>query len=154
MREIIFLMLAICCATSCFLVEKKQNFFIFEDGIWNSDSIVSFDVYTEDTVNAQSLSIQVRHDIDYDFQNLLLFVYYGGKIDTLDISLCRKNGRWLGKGIGGIRKVNIELKDKIIFQNKKQNISIEQAMRYGNKNKIQNLSSILSIGISIIELDE
>ena len=58
--------------------------------------------------------------------------------------------KWYGKGWGDIKEVTVDISnvnDKIIT--KSSSISFEQAMRYGDKESIENLQHIHSLGILI-----
>ena len=85
--------------------------------------------------------------------NIFLFIK-DEKIDTIEIQLANKEGRWLGKGVGDIRTVDFVYKNKKVFSKKGDLIiEIEQAMRYGNFEKIQQLKYIESIGFRVEKND-
>ena len=66
--------------------------------------------------------------------------------------LADKRGRWFGNGIGDMREVKTLLKERQSFFTKgSKSIQIEQAMRYGPKQKITNLNFIDAVGIRIIK---
>jgi gliding motility-associated lipoprotein GldH len=121
----------------------------FENQIWNSDSSVVFDYSASDTICNHKLVIKVRHTTDYEFQNLFLFVT-AEKTDTLELLLANKGGKWLGKGIGDVREIEfVYRQDKVFAKKGEVTFEIEQAMRYGELEKIQHLNNIKAIGLSI-----
>jgi len=131
-----------------------EDYKSFENQSWNADSIVSFNYSARDTTSQNQLIIKIRHTTDYEFQNLFLFVKTE-KTDTIEILLANKEGMWLGDGIGDIREFKYVYKNNKVF-NKKKNltIEIEQAMRYGGLEKIQELNNISAVGLSIQKQDE
>ena len=65
--------------------------------------------------------------------------------------LADKRGKWYGKGVGDIREVSVII-ERIKFNNKKEiKYVLEQAMRYGKKEKIIRLQNLNSIGLRIIK---
>ena len=74
------------------------------------------------------------------------------KKDTIEIMLASKNGKWLGSGISDVREVEYVFDKNRIFSKKGEyKIRVEQAMRYGPKDKIENLEHILDIGLIVSE---
>jgi len=62
---------------------------------------------------------------------------------------------WFGNGISDIREVEVVYKkDKLFGKKGDYTIEVEQAMRYGALEKIQNLKNISAIGIRIQKQDE
>ena len=104
-----------------------------------------------DTTIKYDLSLKIRHTIDYEFQNLFFFLE-DIKKDTIEIILASKNGKWLGSGISDVREVEYVFDKNRIFSKKGEyKIRVEQAMRYGPKDKIENLEHILDIGLIVSE---
>jgi hypothetical protein len=69
--------------------------------------------------------------------------------------LSEKNGKWLGKGFGDIRELDFILMKNVFFDSNLENqISIEQAMRYGLNSKIENLEGMVALGISTYKANE
>ena len=114
----------------------------------------SFDFEIMDTLATYSLSLNVRHSIDYEYQNL--FVFVSGEVnDTIELMLADKNGKWKGRGISDVREFTHNLKkDKTFSKKGKHYINIEQAMRYGASEKIQHLPNILDVGLIIKKQDD
>ena len=131
-----------------------EEYHSFDSQIWNTDSIIEFSYIISDTTKKYDLSLKLRHSIEYEFQNLFVFLY-SKKKDTIEINLADKNGKWLGSGVSDIREVeyNIE-KGRVFFRKGEYQLSIEQAMRYGFENKIDNLENVLDIGLIISKNNE
>jgi len=126
----------------------------FENQKWNTDSTAFFNYTITDTTSINTVKIKLRHTVEYEFQNLFLFVETD-VIDTVELMLANKEGMWLGSGIGDVREFEFEYQNSKVFS-KKGNYSfkIEQAMRYGMAEKIQVLNNVLAVGLSIEKLNE
>lgn len=146
----IFSLIAISCNTNIVYEDYKT----FENQIWNTDSSVVFNHSFIDTICNYQFVIKVRHTTDYEFQNLFLFIKTEEK-DTLELMLANKEGAWLGRGIGDVREMEfLYRKNKKIPKKGDFIFEIEQAMRYGKREKIQSLRNIQAIGLSIYKEDE
>lgn len=129
--------------------EKYKN---FEDEKWNTDSVINFDYIINDTISKYKFELNLRHSVDYEYQNLFLFITFESTRDTIELLLADKRGRWFGNGIGDMREVKTLLKEgQSFFTKGSKSIQIEQAMRYGPKQKITNLNFIDAVGIRIIK---
>ena len=135
----------ISCDSSIVFEEYKS----FENQKWNTDSAAFFNYATSDTTSKNTIKIKLRHTVEYEFQNLFLFIETD-VMDTVELMLANKEGMWLGSGIGDVREFEFEYQNAKLFS-KKGNYSfkIEQAMRYGMAEKIQILNNVLAVGISI-----
>lgn len=116
---------------------------------WNFQDPAVFEVEITDTVSAVNFFLNIRHNTDYEFRNLYLFLhtkYPSGQhtTDTLEIMLAAPDGKWFGKGYGKIKEDRILLKKGVYFEvTGKYTFRLEQAMRE------ENLSGIEDIGITI-----
>ena len=140
----------ISCDSSVVFEEYKS----FENQKWNTDSAAFFNYTITDTTSINRVKIKLRHTVEYEFQNLFLFIE-ADVIDTVELMLANKEGMWLGSGIGDVREFEFEYKNAKLFS-KKGNYSfkIEQAMRYGVAEKIQVLNNVLAVGLSIEKQNE
>ena len=140
----------ISCDSSIVFEEYKS----FENQKWNTDSAAFFNYTITDTTSTNTVKIKLRHTVEYEFQNLILFVETD-VIDTVELMLANKEGMWLGGGIGDVREFEFEYQNAKLFS-KKGNYSfkIEQAMRYGMAEKIQVLNNVLAVGLSIEKQNE
>lgn len=136
---------------SCNKKTIYNDYFLFENKNWHTDSLITFQFQVQDTVAKHQVIIKVRHNVDYEFQNLFFFFYNNTKKDTIEILLADKKGKWLGNGFGDVRQTEIIINDGEIFNKKeKQKYVFEQAMRYGREKNIKNLKNIEAIGISVL----
>jgi len=140
----------ISCDSSISFEEYKS----FENHNWNTDSAAFFNYTVTDTTSINTVKIKLRHTVEYEFQNLFLFIETD-MMDTVELMLANKQGMWLGSGIGDVREFEFEYQNAKLF-NKKGNYSfkIEQAMRYGVAEKIQVLNNVLAVGLSIEKQNE
>ena len=140
----------ISCNNSIVFEEHKS----FDNHKWNTDSLVFFNYSVADTTTKNTVIIKLRHTVDYEFQNLFVFVK-SEQTDTIELLLADKSGKWLGNGIGDVREVVIAYEiDKKFRKQGEYTLEVEQAMRYGKLEKIQQLKHINAIGLSIVKQDE
>ena len=140
----------ISCNNSIVFEEHKS----FDNQKWNTDSLVFFNYSVADTTTKNTVIIKLRHTVDYEFQNLFLFITTD-VMDTVELMLANKEGKWLGNGVCDVREFEFKYRNEKLFS--KTGVypfKIEQAMRYGSAGKIQVLNNILSVGISIKKQDE
>ena len=146
--NVIFIFIS--CDNSIVFEEYKN----FKNQKWNTDSTALFNYYVSDTTNQNRIKIKLRHTVDYEFQNLFLFIETD-ILDTVELVLANKEGMWYGKGIGDVREFDFEYQQE--KQKKKKGdyvFKIEQAMRYGVVEKIQVLNNVIAVGVSIEKLNE
>ena len=149
-----FLGVIIVFVLSCCNNSKYENYHSFENSIWHTDSIVKFKYIVTDTTKKYNINLKIRHTVDYQFQNLFVFVETD-KIDTVEVFLAKKNGEWLGRGISDIRELTYILeKEREFYKKGEYKIYVEQAMRHGSKKRIENLQHILNLGITVKEHNE
>ena len=126
-----------------------ENYHSFNHMGWSADSIIEFKYNIIDTAKAYDLNLKIRHTVDYEFQNLFLFLEDTSK-DTVEIILANKNGKWLGTGISDVRELEYVVYSSRNFSKKGEHeLRIEQAMRYGELNKIETLEHILDVGLIV-----
>jgi len=137
---------------SCDNITVFEEYKSFENQEWNTDSLVNFDYSITDTISTYKIILNLRHSVDYEYQNLFLFVNSEASRDTIELLLADKSGRWLGSGVGDIREFTLILiDDKIYPKQESKTVTIEQAMRYGSVEKIINLKFIDAIGIRVVK---
>lgn len=116
---------------------------------WNKDSLMVFTIPITDTLQNYNLNINIRTDIKYNYSNLWLFINItqpdGTSVkDTFEMALADASGKWLGKGMGGIKKRDVTYLNNIFFPvSGDYSISLQQGMRD------ENLEGITDIGIRI-----
>ena len=139
------LLLLVCCNTI-----TESSYSVFEEDSWHADSIITLSHSVVDTIKKQNLYLKIRHTTDFEYQNIFLFVDFQEKRDTIEVTLSEKNGKWLGSGFGDVKEVEYCFAKEIIFNSKKNgNVTVEQAMRYGDQPVITNLKGIIALGINI-----
>lgn len=139
------LLLLVCCNTN-----TESSYSVFEEDSWHADSIITVNHIVVDTITKQNLYLKIRHTTDFEYQNIFLFVDFQEKRDTIEVILSEKNGKWLGRGFGDIKEVEYCFAKEIIFNSKKtSNVTVEQAMRYGDQPVITSLKGIIALGINI-----
>ena len=60
----------ISCDSSIVFEEHKS----FENQKWNTDSAAFFNYSISDTTSKNTIKIKLRHTVEYEFQNLFLFI--------------------------------------------------------------------------------
>lgn len=116
---------------------------------WIQDMPACFNVPIVDTTCFCSMSLNIRNSVDYGFSNLYLFITMvlpDGRMarDTVNCLLASKDGRWLGKGMGSIKTLNIPFRTDMVFpMSGMYQFYVEQAMR------TDTLIGIKNIGIRI-----
>ena len=140
----------ISCDSSIVFEEYKS----FENQKWNTDRAAFFNYANSDTTSKNTIKIKLRHTVEYEFQNLFLFIETD-VVDTVELMLANKQGMWLGSGIGDVREFEFDYQNGKLFSKKGiYSFKIEQAMRYGLAEKIQILNNVLSVGLSIEKQNE
>ncbi len=66
----LFLLIIVSCDSGIY-----QEYYSFDNQLWNTDSIIEFNYIIPDTTKQYDLSLKLRHSIDYEFQNLFIFLY-------------------------------------------------------------------------------
>jgi gliding motility-associated lipoprotein GldH len=126
-----------------------ENNIHIESAQWNQDSALVFDVNIADSIQSFDFYLNIRHNNDYEFRNLFLFIHtlYPNTqytSDTIEILMADASGKWYGEGFGDLKEVSILLKRGVYFPypgNYKFNIV--QAMRR------ENLQGIEDFGLRI-----
>ncbi|MBR3565069.1 MAG: gliding motility lipoprotein GldH [Paludibacteraceae bacterium] len=96
------------------------------DSRWNDSDTLVYHVNIDDTTTAYDVIIDVRHTINYQYQNLWLFV----NSDTIDFYLANSRGEWLGNGVGELREMPVLYKSNMRFDScGVYDYKIVQAMR-------------------------
>lgn len=105
------------------------------DQKWHMDSLIYFEVPITDTVSLHNFYFNIRHNTDYPYSNIYLFIstqFPNKQIsrDTIELILADKKGKWIGKGIGKIKDNQVLLRKNLRFPRKgNYTFGIEQAMR-------------------------
>lgn len=116
---------------------------------WKSGEKTSFIVDVNDSITPFDFYINIRNATDYSYSNFFFFLktyFPDGRysVDTVNIWLADKDGKWIGKGFGQYRDQAILFRKYGRFpMTGKYRFEMEQAMRE------EELYGIHSIGINI-----
>ena len=131
-----------------------EEYYSFSETGWGADSIVTFQYFISDTTKTYDMSLKIRHTIDYEFQNLFIFLETQTN-DTIEVFLANKRGEWLGNGVSDIREFEyVFATEKQFLKSGIHKLKVEQAMRYGHLERIENLQHILALGLIISKNNE
>ncbi|MDR0561022.1 MAG: gliding motility lipoprotein GldH [Prevotellaceae bacterium] len=96
----ILLLFAVSCSDS---ENVWQQSVTIPKSVWDKDSVLKFNIPVIDTVSTYTFYVNIRNRLDYDYQNLYLFIRTeapngGVTVDTLNYTLAYSSGEWTGKG--------------------------------------------------------
>ena len=121
---------------------------------WEADSSVTLSTAFYDTTHYHDIFLVFRTNGDYPFSNF--YCHYdiigptGKKVSDLEnIVVSRKDGKWLGSGMGDLRNFELLIqKDFIVSDTGVYEFNIRQYMQ------VHNLQGIRDIGIMVKKGDE
>lgn len=110
---------------------------------WFKRDVQRFTPESPDSTGRYDLFLTLRHNGDYAYRNLWLFVSYTGadgrqKTDTVNCELADEFGRWSGGGWGSYYQHELLLDNRFRF-GRDQVVTIQQAMR---DDRIRGISDI------------
>lgn len=141
----LFAIFLISCGNEVFI----DNDVAYESIIWDVKDKYVLSFEQPDTVSNFNFFITLRNTEDYPYRNIYVFlttVFPDGTSlrDTINCPLADYQGKWLGKGFGGVYDNRIIYMHKSRFpQPGEYKIVMEQAMR------INELPGITNVGIRI-----
>lgn len=106
-----------------------------ENGDWSRKDKAQFEFEINDSTAAYDLFLNFRHAGDFPYRNIYLFTKTIGPdgrkaIDTAQMILADRQGRWMGKGIGDLYDYQFKFKQAVIFPRSGTYLfQIEQGMR-------------------------
>lgn len=139
---------------SCGRTDVYNEFNTLPKNGWFKRDVQRFTPEVPDTVNRYDVYLSLRHNGDYTYRNLWLFVSYndeGGvlKTDTVNCELADEFGRWSGGGWGSYYQQEVLLNDDFRFSGEKEHVfTVQQAMR---DDRIRGISDV---GIRIVPHEE
>ena len=136
--------------SSCIDNKNKVNFIKINNKEWVSSDSLIFKFNNLDSEKKYNLQITIKHQTNYYFQNLIMFIKINNQLDTLNLQLANKNGRWKGNGVRDIRYFSQKLNDIVIEKSDSVKISLNLAMRTAEKNHLPKIQGISSVGIEIM----
>ncbi|MFA9390592.1 MAG: gliding motility lipoprotein GldH [Prolixibacteraceae bacterium] len=97
-----------------------EDFYTTKSEGWNKDSVANFTVAITDTKVDYNLLINCRNLENYPYSNLWLFVDIISPDsmavrDTLEYQLAYPNGKWTGRGTGGVYENQFTFRSKVFF---------------------------------------
>lgn len=125
-----------------------------ENANWKQNEPLGLAAVINDTISKHNFYINVRHNSDYQYSNLFLFVRMvlpdkRIAIDTVECTLATPEGKWLGSGLGDIYDTQILYRRNFVFpQSGNYQFFISQAMR------IDPLINIKEVGLRIEKADQ
>lgn len=142
-------------AVGCREDELSYAEFVEIDGEgWSYNDIKCYDIQPVDSTdliieeNFYDVILTLRHSSAYEYENIWLETTINpssmNRIDTLELRLVDKMGKWLGKGYGGIYEISDTLYRNVAFKTLQQ-IKIRQIMTDSL------LKNVNSIGIIVIK---
>lgn len=119
---------------SCRQTDVYNEFNTLPRNGWFKRDVQRFTPESPDSTGRYDLYLTLRHNGDYAYRNLWLFVSYTGadgeqKTDTVNCELADEFGRWSGGGWGSYYQQELLLDDYFRFVGKEQVVTIQQAMR-------------------------
>ena len=121
--------------TSCYKKGIVEDYRRLNHSEWHQDTLLVFEINIPDPKKVYDLSFTVRNEGRYAYSNLWLFVAItppSGKVttDTLELTLAKPSGEWLGSGLGDLYDRKYPYKQTIFFpETGKYTISVRQGMR-------------------------
>lgn len=149
MRQVWFGFMVLLLLTSCEGNALLNDFTSINGGEWKYGEWVTNEVEIEDTSQAYQLSINVRHDVAYEWANLfcLLRIQHpdGKKFDQrINLALAEPDGQWIGKGMGSIKETRIPVALVKFPKKGKYTFQLEQNMRLNPLKGIEDIGCYLS----------
>ena len=131
----VFLALFHSLATSCDSKTLFDNTKKVPGGVWNQYETVTFEVPVLDTISSYRFYLNLRHSVEYRYANIFFFIeteFPDGRMarDTVECILADRQGKWLGRGISGLKDNQILLRSGLRFPvTGTYRFRFEQAMR-------------------------
>jgi gliding motility-associated lipoprotein GldH len=151
MRKLIDLIISaylISCVPTCTAI-LNETVAIPETG-WTIDNPVRFMAEITDTNQLYDIYITVRHNTDYEWMNLFLFLKtlypcLEFSRDTLECFLADETGRWFGRGSSSVRTGTMLFQRNVRFTQ----IGNHQFI-FTHGMRTENLQNIMDLGMEIV----
>jgi gliding motility-associated lipoprotein GldH len=124
-------------------------------GVWQKDSVVSFELPELDTAKVYNMTINLRDNNDYPYNNIFLIVSLDEpgrvtKVDTLEYAMTDAEGNLLGNGFSDVKESALIYKKREKFKKGKYKVHIRQAVREtGKVTGVVALKGITEVGFRI-----
>lgn len=135
---VLFCMLLVIAFSSCDSNRVYEDYYSLGATGWNKDSVAVFQFQVEDTTAHYNLLVNTRNLENYPYSNLWLFVDVTSPDsvairDTLEVQLALPNGKWTGKGTGGVYENQFMYRRNVFFPKQgNYTFKIQQGMREAN----------------------
>lgn len=139
---------------ACSYSSVYDEFKSIDEGNWHYKDTLNFEVDIQDTAKMCNFNLVFRHDNDYHYSNFISFVrleFPNGRarLDTVEIVLASRSGKWLGQGVGDIYSHERRYLSNMRFPMKgKYKFSILHAMRD------ELLEGVNDVGIAVRKSDQ
>ncbi len=136
----------------CSCTNENENIQIQNvNNSWQKNKPVNFEFTVDDAQIPKNIIFVVRNNNSYPFSNVRFFVTQTDletkktRTDTVNFTMAKPNGEWLGKGFGETKEMNFAYRNDYKFpKNGKYQFSVKQAMRRDT------LKGIEDLGIKIV----
>jgi len=120
---------------SCDPLRVVDDYRSIPEGIWHSDSVMTFSFNVIRKTQNHNIWFNIRNDRSYEFSNLWLFVTIDPPrgepmTDTVQVLLAEPSGKWLGKGFSGVYDNRLVYRQNVFFPEPgKYSIHLRHGMR-------------------------
>ena len=140
--------------SSCHCRVMYSYFYDMPTEGWNKDSILTFSYTPTDSVHDYSIQFVVRHNNQYPYQNMWLFVnhYVNDGIhletDTIECVLADDYGRWYGKGVS-IYELPMLYTESYRYKLSSFNTIFTLTLQQGMRSEV--LCGVQSVGVEVVK---
>ncbi len=153
-RKILLLLLNSLFLLSCTDKVVYSDFTNIDPVGWDKDEPILFSFPIPDTINSYDILFHLRHQDNYPYQNMWLFVTtkeasFAAQTDTIEIFLADERGRWLGDGRNGHIRMPVQYEHNYHFTDTgTYMISVRQGMRS------EQLRGVTQLGVELTRTDK
>lgn len=152
LRSSVILLLSVVLCAACTDRELYNSQTAVSADGWEMHDFKSFVVEIPQN-DCYDIEMFVRHDSEYEYRNLWLFIDHikpdsTFATDTLNIELADAYGRWLGGGWGSYHQMEFPVAYKMSLDSGTHQIRIKQAMRE------YKLKGVANVGVKVIRSKE
>lgn len=113
---------------------------------WHKNKSVNFEFSVNDAQIPKNIIFVVRNNNSYPFSNIRFFVTQTDlqtkktATDTVNFTIAKPNGEWLGKGFGETKEISVPYRTNYKFpKNGRYQFSVKHAMRKDSLQGIEDL---------------
>ncbi|MGB4653889.1 MAG: gliding motility lipoprotein GldH [Bacteroidales bacterium] len=147
--SIIIASFSIIFACSCGNKYDYEHSIKIQDAKWTYNDTLFFQFETTDSLALYEIELSLRNTTDYQYSNLFMFVTafyptYTYSRDTVEVFLAKRDGEWIGKGIGFYKNLDVLFAKNARFRNNGTHVI---AINHGMRN--DTIVGIAEVGIKI-----